>query len=102
MAQEAPKIVWNEASNRFETEDKEAYLEYHMRDGGKIMDIVHTYVPSSKRGMGMAQHLCNAAFRHAQQNSLSIIPSCSYVSETFIPRNPDMKALVKPQFFQSL
>ncbi|CAI0393114.1 unnamed protein product [Linum tenue] len=28
----------------------------------------------------MASHLCVAAFRHAGANSISVIPSCSYVS----------------------
>ncbi|GLJ12008.1 hypothetical protein SUGI_0181910 [Cryptomeria japonica] len=106
-----PKIVWNQTCNRFESEDRKAFLEYEEREvegnGGegkskvKVMDITHTFVPTSMRGMGMAQHLCNAAFRHAQLNSLSIIPSCSYVSETFLPRNPDMKAIVNPQYLKS-
>lgn len=77
---EVPKIVWNEKDHKFETEDKEAYLQYQLRNGGKVMDIVHTYVPSSKRGLGLASHLCVAAFIHAQSNSLSVIPTCSYVS----------------------
>lgn len=77
-----PKIVWNEAKQRFETEDKKAYIEYLLRENndGQVMDLVHTYVPSSKRGLGLASHLCIAAFNFAKSNSLSIIPSCSYVS----------------------
>ncbi|KAI7730235.1 hypothetical protein M8C21_023072 [Ambrosia artemisiifolia] len=51
-ATEATKIVWNEKGKRFETEDKKAYLEYELRNGGKVMDIIHTFVPSSKRGLG--------------------------------------------------
>ncbi|MBA0823993.1 hypothetical protein Goarm_020684 [Gossypium armourianum] len=77
---EAPKIVWNETQRRFETEDKKGYIEYVLRHDGKVMDIIHTFVPSSKRGMGLASHLCVAAFHHANSHSLSIIPSCSYVS----------------------
>ncbi|OMO61118.1 Acyl-CoA N-acyltransferase [Corchorus capsularis] len=77
---EVPKIVWNERQGRFETEDKKAYLGYVLRQDGKVMDIVHTFVPSSKRGMGLASHLCVAAFNHAESHSLSVIPSCSYVS----------------------
>ncbi|KAM7252983.1 hypothetical protein ACFE04_025601 [Oxalis oulophora] len=79
-AAEAPKIVWNETHQRFETEDKEAYLQYVLRGNGKVMDLVHTYVPTSKRGLGMAAHLCVAAFNHAKSQSLSIIPTCSYIS----------------------
>ncbi|KAF5808711.1 putative acyl-CoA N-acyltransferase [Helianthus annuus] len=63
---EAPKIVWNERDKRFETKGKKAYLEYKLRNGGKVMDIIHTFVPSSKRGLGLASHLSVAAFNHAQ------------------------------------
>lgn len=77
---ESPKIVWNESRRRFETEDKKAYIEYVLRHDGKVMDIIHTFVPSSKRGLGLASHLCVAAFNHANTHSFSVIPSCSYVS----------------------
>ncbi|KAL3727676.1 hypothetical protein ACJRO7_032417 [Eucalyptus globulus] len=36
-----------------EAEDKKAYLRYALRDGGRVMDIVHTFVPPSKRGTGL-------------------------------------------------
>ncbi|XP_021759730.1 acetyltransferase At1g77540-like [Chenopodium quinoa] len=95
---EIPKIIWNENQQRFETEDKKAYLEYHLinihGNNSQIMDILHTFVPPSKRGLGLASHLCVAAFNHAQSHSLPVIPSCSYVSDTFLPRNPSWNALV--------
>ncbi|XP_039156082.1 acetyltransferase At1g77540-like [Eucalyptus grandis] len=77
---EGPKMVWNQPQQRFETEDKKAYLRYALRDGGRVMDIVHTFVPPSKRGLGLASHLCVSAFRHAKTNSMSVVPTCSYVS----------------------
>lgn len=89
-----PKIVWNEIQQRFETEDKQAYLQYKLRDGGKVMDIVHTFVPPSKRGLGLASHLCVSAFNHAKSHSLSVIPTCSYVSDTFLPRNSSWNSVV--------
>ncbi|KAJ4837090.1 hypothetical protein Tsubulata_033515 [Turnera subulata] len=93
--QEVPKIVWNEKQSRFESEDKAAYLEYVVvGKDGKVMDILHTYVPPSKRGLGLASHLCLAAFNHAKSHSFSIIPSCSYVSDTFLPKNPSWNSLV--------
>ncbi|ESR47447.1 Acetyltransferase [Citrus sinensis] len=91
---EIPKIVWNESKRRFETEDKEAYVEYVVRENGKVMDLVHTYVPSSKRGLGLASHLCRAAFNHAKSHSMSIIPTCSYVSDTYLPRNPTWNSII--------
>ncbi|KAK1371093.1 Acyl-CoA N-acyltransferases (NAT) superfamily protein [Heracleum sosnowskyi] len=90
----ATNIVWNSRQNKFETEDKEAYLVYELRNGGKVIDILHTFVPPSKRGLGLASHLCVSAFDHAQSHSLSVIPSCSYVSDTFLPRNPSWNHLV--------
>ncbi|MCL7039248.1 hypothetical protein MKW94_019506 [Papaver nudicaule] len=93
-ASEAPKIVLNEKEQKFETEDKKAYLEYELRNGGKVMDIVHTFVPSSKRGQGLASILCVSALNHAQNHSLSVIPTCSYVSDTFLRRNPQWSSLV--------
>lgn len=80
MAADAPKIVWNKGKQRFETEDHEAFIEYRMRNNGKVMDLVHTYVPSSKRGLGLASLLCVAAFEHASSHYISVFPSCSYVS----------------------
>ena len=85
-AAEVPKIVWNEAQHRFESEDKKAYIEYVVRDNGKVLDLVHTFVPSSKRGLGLASHLCVAAFNHAKSHSFSVIPTCSYVSVSPTPR----------------
>ncbi|CAI8598306.1 unnamed protein product [Vicia faba] len=89
-----PMIVWNEEGKRFETNDKEAYLEYKLRKNGKVMDLVHTYVPPSKRGLGLASHLTVAAFNHATTHSLSVIPSCSYISGTFLVKNPSWNPVV--------
>ncbi|KAK7385171.1 hypothetical protein VNO78_30883 [Psophocarpus tetragonolobus] len=95
MAREdGKKIVWKEAERRFETEDKEAFVQYKVRCNGRVFDLVHTFVPPSKRGLGLASLLCLAAFQHAHSHSLSIIPSCSYVSDTFLPRNPSWNSLV--------
>ncbi|CAH2067742.1 unnamed protein product [Thlaspi arvense] len=100
-AAEPPRIVWNDEKRRFETEDHEAFIEYKMRNNGKVMDLVHTYVPSTKRGLGLASHLCVAAFEHASSHSISVIPSCSYVSDTFLPRNPSWKPLVYSEELKS-
>ncbi|XP_022976883.1 acetyltransferase At1g77540-like isoform X1 [Cucurbita maxima] len=109
----APKIIWNEAQRRFETEDKKAYLQYVIKNQGKVIDMIHTFVPSSKRGLGLASHLCAAAFNHAAAHSLAVVPSCSYISfwfvlliwgsllrscvlvlDTFLPRNPTWNHLL--------
>ncbi|KAK2659480.1 hypothetical protein Ddye_006013 [Dipteronia dyeriana] len=103
LAKEAPTILWNKSKRRFETEDKEAHIDYVLKENGTvmIMDLVHTYVPTSKRGLGLASHLCVAAFNHAKSHSMSIIPTCSYVSDTFLPRNPSWNFLVYSEDLKS-
>jgi hypothetical protein len=49
------------------------------------MDMVHTYVPGSKRGLGLAARLCDAAFAHARSHGMRVIPTCSYISVTSSP-----------------
>uniref|UniRef100_A0A0A9DHX3 N-acetyltransferase domain-containing protein n=1 Tax=Arundo donax TaxID=35708 RepID=A0A0A9DHX3_ARUDO len=58
---EVESIVWMEEARRFETPDGEAFLEYRLPSPA-VMDVVHTYVPRSKRGRGLAARLCDAAF----------------------------------------
>ena len=53
-----------------------------------VLDIVHTYTPARLRGRGVAGELCRAAFREAHARNMPVRPSCSYVSDTFLPRNP--------------
>ncbi|CAO2035051.1 unnamed protein product [Urochloa humidicola] len=59
-----------------------------------VMDMVHTYVPRSKRGQGLAARLCDAAFAHARSHGMRVVPTCSYISDTYLPRNPALEELV--------
>ena len=87
---------------------QEAFLQYEVHEG--VVDIFETFVPPELRGRGTAALLCEAAFasdelraspRAARQRPegvgetkpaaappplLQIRPSCSYVSDTFLPR----------------
>jgi predicted GNAT family acetyltransferase len=86
-------IVWREEARKFETHDGEAFLQYRLVDLSRTssgrgvaspaaMDMVHTYVPGSKRGLGLAARLCDAAFAHARSHGMRVIPTCSYISVT--------------------
>ena len=89
---ETEGIVWREDAWRFETPDGEAFLQYRLLPGGDgggappphpaaaVMDMVHTYVPRSKRGQGLAARLCDAAFAHARGRGMRVVPTCSYIS----------------------
>jgi predicted GNAT family acetyltransferase len=52
-----------------------------------VMDIWHTETESRFRGKGLAAMLCVAAFRYAHSAGVLVRPSCTYVSDTFLPKN---------------
>jgi predicted GNAT family acetyltransferase len=88
-------IVWDSGRQRFASQDGQAYLEYKLKplppavasavalpvnNGKQVMDVPHTFVPASKRGLGLASKLCIAAFTHARDHNMLVLPTCSYVS----------------------
>ena len=89
---ETEGIVWREDAGRFETPDGEAFLQYRLLPGGDgggappphpaaaVMDMVHTYVPRSKRGQGLAARFCDAAFAHTRARGMRVLPTCSYIT----------------------
>lgn len=84
-------IVLDLVREKFTTQDGHAFLQYKLRpatapEGKQVMDIQHTYVPSFMRGSGMAGLLCQAAFTHARECDLLVLPTCSYVSVRIHPR----------------
>jgi len=84
-----------EAANRFcvRLQGYEACLLY--RRQGQEIDLYHTYVPEVFRGRGIAEQLCKAGFEYAKSNHLTVIPSCSYISDAYLKRHPEYEPLVK-------
>uniref|UniRef100_A0A7R9YET2 N-acetyltransferase domain-containing protein n=1 Tax=Pinguiococcus pyrenoidosus TaxID=172671 RepID=A0A7R9YET2_9STRA len=94
---ESPKFVLT-LSLEDGSEGPEAFVEYEMdsgEDSGSIMDITHTFVPPEYRGKGVAGVLCQAAFEYCRENSLTVRPSCSYVSSRFVPKHPEFADIVE-------
>lgn len=58
----------------------DALLKYHVDSNGS-MDIYKTFVPTSLRGQGVAGKLVDAAAKWAEQNKLSIHPTCWYAAK---------------------
>ena len=52
------------------------YLTYSISD--KVMDIRHTVVDPVVRGQGLGRILVDSAISYAENEGLTIIPSCSY------------------------
>eukprot|EP00695_Tsukubamonas_globosa_P003496 TRINITY_DN662_c0_g1_i1.p1 TRINITY_DN662_c0_g1~~TRINITY_DN662_c0_g1_i1.p1 ORF type:complete len:132 (-),score=24.54 TRINITY_DN662_c0_g1_i1:46-441(-) len=72
----------------------EAILEYNLDSKANTIDLYHTFVPGSFRGLGIAERLCDAAFDYAKEKDLKVIPTCSYVSETYLKRKPEKQPQV--------
>lgn len=72
------KVTHDEATGRFEiqTEGNIAYLTYVI--SGKILDIIHTFVPKELRGRGIASSLVEAAYRFSLEEGYSCQASCPY------------------------
>ena len=91
---ESVDVVHDEAGHRFVVtlQGYEACLMYRLT--GTEVDLYHTYVPEVFRGKGVAERLCKAGFEFAKQRSLTVIPSCSYVSDYYLKRHPEYEPLV--------
>ena len=70
----------------------EASLSY--AESGKTLDFRRVYVPETFRGMGLAAKITSAAFEYAAANSCKVIPTCPYISGTFLARYPQYQKLV--------
>jgi hypothetical protein len=57
------------------------------------MDMIKTYVPPELRGKGIAAKIVHAGLLFASENSLKVIPSCSYV-ESYIRSNSEFESLL--------
>ena len=60
---------------------------------GNTMMLVHTEVPPQLEGRGLASLLVRAAFEHARDNGMDVLPVCSYV-RTWTQRHPEYNALL--------
>ncbi|HEV2113367.1 MAG TPA: GNAT family N-acetyltransferase [Terriglobales bacterium] len=78
---------------RFEIErdGNVAYLEYALSPG--VLELVHTEVPESMRGAGVASELAKSALEWARENKLKVDVVCPLVAG-YIARHPEHADLV--------
>jgi len=78
-----------------------AYLQYSLVGKGKgktkknVMDMFHTFVPPELRGQGIAAKLVEAGMQYAEAEQYEVLPTCSYISETFLLKHPQYLRLVR-------
>ncbi len=86
-------VIHDEKVFRFEILDfgQIAYLQYEQNEG--IMDILHTFVPPSLEGKGIASSLMESALSYAANKKLKIKPSCVF-AKVYIDRHTNYKDLL--------
>jgi predicted GNAT family acetyltransferase len=90
------EVTHNEPENRFEVwiEGYLSKLDY-IRDGKNFV-IAHVGVCPEFRGQGIAGKIVQTSLEYAKENSLRVIPMCSYAA-AYIRRNPQYADLTRQQ-----
>jgi len=70
-----------------------AFLGYSSPSHG-IISLDTTQVPKEAAGKGIAVLLCDAAFAHATQKGLKVVPVCSYISGNYVPKHPEIQSII--------
>lgn len=91
-----PPIVHNAGAKRFEATVDAHLAELVYRREGQWLDLVHTGVPDALEGRGVGGALVRAAVDEAEQQGLTIIPSCSFAA-AWLERHPDVADRVTVQ-----
>ena len=90
------EITHNEQKNVFEVwiDGQLSKLDYIQE--GKNFVITHVGVYPEHRGQGLAAKIVEAGLQYAKNNSLRVIPMCSYAA-AFIRRNPQYMELTEQE-----
>jgi hypothetical protein len=90
------EVNHNQANRVFE-----AWIDGHLSkldyiQEGKNFVITHVGVYPEHRGQGVAAKIVDASLEYARQNSLRVIPMCSYAA-AYIRRNPKHMELTEQE-----
>ena len=89
-------VIRNEAQHRFELtiDGQTAELVYKLKPG--VITLVHTEVPESLQGRGLAGQLAAAGLNFAREQHLRVVPECPFVA-AYIKRHPENLDLLSPE-----
>jgi uncharacterized protein len=91
------KIIHNEKEMQFEIHkgDEIAYLEYRFYK--KDIAFMHTLVPESMRGSGVATALAAYAFKYAKELKRPVMVYCPFVS-SYIKKHPEVREQLDKEY----
>jgi uncharacterized protein len=86
----APELV---TTGRFEMEENGhvAYLQYTL--AGQVLALIHTEIPESLRGGGIASTLVKSAFDWARENHMKVDVVCPFVA-AYLHTHPEYSDLI--------
>lgn len=87
------EITDNEALERLEVsmEGEVAFLQY--RIAGRVIQLLHTEVPESFQGRGIAGQLAREGFEMAKRKGLRVLVLCPFV-RTWLKRHAEYEPMV--------
>lgn len=90
------EVTHNPGMNRFETwiDNYPSKLDY-IQDGKNFV-ITHVGVHPELRGQGVAGRLVEVSLEYARENSLRVLPMCSYAA-AFMRRHPEYADLMNQE-----
>lgn len=86
-------LVDNKAHHRFEMHIGEAFAFLIYRLNEPVITLVHTEVPESLEGKGVASALIEKALELIEKQGLKLIPECPFV-RTYLKRHPEWKRIL--------
>jgi predicted GNAT family acetyltransferase len=94
---EAYNIVNNEQRMHFEIklEDDIAYLEYRYYKND--IAFMHTHVPDSMEGKGVASALAAHAFAFAKKHNKAVMVYCPFVA-SYLKKHPELREQLDKQY----
>ena len=90
-----PEIVDNAALHRYELRGEDTAFVLYTR-GENSLRLVHTEVPAALQGRGVGSTLVGGVLRMAQQQGLTVIPSCPFVSD-YLRRHREYLPIIDPE-----
>lgn len=82
------EVIDNKEKQRFEVkiEEEYAYSDYRWNEGKLV--IMHTFVPESLRGKGLADMLAHHILEFVKSGNLKAIVYCPFV-RSYVKRHPE-------------
>ena len=83
MSYENISLHVNDAEHRFEitVEDTKAFIDF--KQAGSKIFLIHTEVAPEMQSKGVAAALVEKTFVYLEDNTLQLVPICSYVEKLF-------------------